>query len=267
MTEVLIADDSLRTLFIEMLWGDNVLASGTGFYYDCGDRHFLITAWHNLSGRHSQTGEYLCGHSVEPTAVRVHNRHLDETLVQVRDLPVVDDEGRPLWLEHPRLGLDVAALPYDFDEVALYTPWKIEDPALYRNRLWVTEDVAIVGYPYGLKGGADLPLWVRGTIASDPHIPYRGMPLFLVDSRTRKGQSGSPVLLFYRPGTQVPEHSPDGWGYRYHRKPVSRLVGVYSGRVSDESDLGYVWTVEAVNELCREGVRGTYDPPLSSMLS
>ncbi|MBF6469976.1 trypsin-like peptidase domain-containing protein [Nocardia beijingensis] len=268
MNWVLIADESLRALFIEMVWEDKLLACGTGFYYVCDNSHFLITVWHNLSGRNSESGEYLSSRSVEPMTVRVHERSLaarTESSIEMHEYRVVDDSGRPLWLEHPRYGLDMVALPVDFNSVHLYTPWEVEDPAMYRNRLWVTEEVAIVGYPYGLKGGSELPLWVRGTIASEPHIPFRDRPVFLVDSRTRTGQSGSPVLLFYRPGTQVPRHEPNGYGYRYEPKPVSRLIGVYSGRISIESDLGYVWTVEALNEICREGVRGSYDPPLKSM--
>jgi hypothetical protein len=30
---------------------------------------------------------------------------------------------------------------------------------------------------------------------------------------------------------------------------VSRLLGIYSGRINDESDLGIVWKVSAVAEL------------------
>jgi hypothetical protein len=37
----------------------------------------------------------------------------------------------------------------------------------------------------------------------------------------------------------------------------SDLVGVYSGRTSDESDLGFVWRMDEVDEICRGGVQGT----------
>jgi hypothetical protein len=39
--------------------------------------------------------------------------------------------------------------------------------------------------------------------------------------------------------------------------PDSDVVGVYSGRTSGESDLGFVWGMDEVDEICRNGVQGT----------
>ena len=39
--------------------------------------------------------------------------------------------------------------------------------------------------------------------------------------------------------------------------PDSDLLGVYSGRTSDEPDLGFVWAMDEVDEICRNGVQGT----------
>jgi hypothetical protein len=39
--------------------------------------------------------------------------------------------------------------------------------------------------------------------------------------------------------------------------PVEQFVGVYSGRISDESDLGFVWKATAVRDIVDEGARGT----------
>ena len=38
--------------------------------------------------------------------------------------------------------------------------------------------------------------------------------------------------------------------------PQSEILGVYSGRTSDESDLGYVWLMDAVDHICDDGVLG-----------
>jgi hypothetical protein len=71
-------------------------------------------------------------------------------------------------------------------------------------------------------------------------------PVFLIDCRTRPGQSGSAVIA-YRPS-----------GYRRYEndRVVSHFtgkawefLGVYSGRVNSESDLGKVWHVSAVEEV------------------
>lgn len=72
-------------------------------------------------------------------------------------------------------------------------------------------------------------------------------PVFLIDCRTRPGQSGSAVIAF-RPG-----------GYRrHHEGRVStslstetawEFLGIYSSRVNADSDLGKVWHVSAVEEV------------------
>jgi hypothetical protein len=105
------------------------------------------------------------------------------------------------------------------------------DPAA---KLWVSQDIAVAGYPYGLRGGLDLPLWIGGTIASEPSLlhPYRGMeyPLFLVDARTRTGQSGSAVVTVRQPGCTTIENS----RARAAAGPRWQLVGVYSGRIPED---------------------------------
>ena len=40
-------------------------------------------------------------------------------------------------------------------------------------------------------------------------------------------------------------------------RPQSQIVGVHSGRTSDDSDLGYVWPIAEVEEICRNGASGT----------
>jgi len=38
--------------------------------------------------------------------------------------------------------------------------------------------------------------------------------------------------------------------------PVERFLGVYSGRISDQSDLGFVWKEEVVRDIVERGVKG-----------
>lgn len=82
----------------------------------------------------------------------------------------------------------------------------------------------------------------------------KSYPLWLVDARTRKGQSGAPVIRNRPPGTIVSRN--DGQPGRTV-VPDSDLLGVYSGRTSDESDLGFVWSMDEVDQICRNGTQGT----------
>jgi hypothetical protein len=60
----------------------------------------------------------------------------------------------------------------------------------------ITQQLSIVGYPFGRTGGGGFPIWVQGWIATEPSIDFDALPCFLIDSRTRPGQSGSPVVFF-----------------------------------------------------------------------
>ncbi|KWX20552.1 hypothetical protein AFM11_29555 [Mycolicibacterium wolinskyi] len=278
---VQIPKESIRSLFLEMVYvgdGDDVtpapvttLATGTGFFCRVDGSDFLVTARHNLSGRHWETKEYLSkGHPVAPTHIRIGLRATpppggyslnDAQRIMLYQLALTDDDG-PLWREHPtyRDDMDVAVLPMRLpgDDNVLVVPWEPQtaEVADANNKLWVTQDITIVGYPYGLKSG-ELPLWARGTIASEPSFLYtyndRELPLFLSDARTRPGQSGSPVLLFRPPGTLVVT---DKGEVAITKGTQSKLLGVYTGRVNADSDLGFVWRIGEVWTICRRGVRG-----------
>ncbi|WP_131816335.1 S1 family peptidase [Mycolicibacterium porcinum] len=286
-----IPEDSFRTLFMEMVFSPKgadtdvddspttVLATGTGFFYRVDGETFIMTARHNVTGRHPETNEFLSkAHSVEPTHLRVRVRRAPtgrgystapgsaRFQVPFREylIPLIDDAWKPIWLEHPEYGpkMDVVAVPYKnphHDEM-LVLPWD-EQQSADLTKLWVTQDVSIVGYPFGLESGPSLPLWIRGTIASEPVLQYRHadqyLPLFLVDARTRSGQSGSPVLLFQLPGSPLP---PENGQFRYALGTYSRLLGVYTGRISDESDLGFVWHMSEAAKICTRGSESTEAP-------
>jgi hypothetical protein len=144
----------------------------------------------------------------------------------------------------------------------LYLPWEsgASNVNYSDSKLWVTQKLSIVGYPYGLNN--NLPMWISGTIASDPEFLCRAdddelLPIFLVDARTREGQSGSPVLLFRHPGEVVAKQD--------RRVGIvggtqSKLLGVYTGRVRKDSDLGVVWRIGIVEEICRADVRSDFKP-------
>ena len=48
-------------VLLEMFRGERLLATGTGVLYRSGSDTFIVTAWHNVTGRHSETLEPLSG--------------------------------------------------------------------------------------------------------------------------------------------------------------------------------------------------------------
>jgi hypothetical protein len=253
--------ESLRAVYVEMLYSPDgreatkdsdlfMLAKGTGFFYRVDGQIYLVTARHNFSGKHWETDEYLRStYRVAPTHVAVGFRATTPTQVYKTGFQVpvqqylinlIDDAWKPIWREHPRFGrsIDVAAIPFEVPTDRgdlLLDAWEEAAPASDpTSKLWVSQQVAVVGYPYGLRGSFDLPLWSNGIIASEPallHI-YRDneYPLFLIDARGRTGNSGSPVLTVRQPLGLTKENGK--WeiavGPRFH------LVGVYTGRVPED---------------------------------
>ncbi|MFI5783550.1 serine protease [Nocardia sp. NPDC051570] len=247
--------ESVRSVFIEMFFNDHKMACGTGFFYFCDHTIFLVTARHCLTGRHWETNKLMENCRTEPDTVRIHVRRADRLeAVEWIDRPLYDEELCPMWLEHPEFGraVDVVALPVVLTPDFLVAAWECPDV----TDLVVTQELSIIGYPLGLKGDGDLAIWTRGTIATEPTLSYRNLPMFLIDSRTRKGQSGSPVALFHRPGSLIT--ASDGQP-RYATGPVSSLVGVYTGRISPDSDLGFVWNTDLLETICRRGVHNRLD--------
>jgi hypothetical protein len=91
-----------------------------------------------------------------------------------------------------------------------------------------------------------LGIWATGFVASEPDVNvYGGMPTMLIDCRTRQGQSGSPVLA-YREGGAVAMMN---GSTAMFAGSAQRFLGIYSGRINEESDLGIVWKASAIAEL------------------
>lgn len=224
---------------------------------------FIVSNWHVLSGRNPLTGQPLnkehggCPDRVE---LALNLRGADGAPQPiVVTIPVVGD-GENLWLQHPKYGqnVDVAALllPPDLQEQALLA---LNDlPETSDMGVYVGQDVFILGYPLdpGLSGG--LPIWKRGSIATEPNHMLPSLPRLLVDAATREGMSGSPVIARTMGQYMTIHRQWTMWG-----KIGIRRIGVYSGRygadLQDQAQLGIVWRMELVDEICGGKTVGSYE--------
>lgn len=242
-----IATPSLQSLRIEMYFDETCLSSGTGFIVRRGDRLYLITNRHNATGRDQHTGEYLSKHGGIPNRVLIRYNKVDSTGEFVTSRAQLLENDDPLWFEHPHLGekadfvaLEVTGAPgaaiHPIDPASVGLPIKLA-PA---------EPVSVIGFPFGLSGPGSLPIWATGFLASEPQLDYDGVPQILIDCRTRPGQSGSPVFAYRATGSA---HVEGGFGPNTYSGEVSRFVGIYSGRIRSDSDIGTVWKASAIAEL------------------
>lgn len=252
-TGVGIDEYSIVPAFLEMHC-PNSSAIGTGFTYRVDGRTYLITNWHNLTGRNPQTGALLSG-GVPNRIVALF--HLLSPLGQpVRlTLPLNDANDEPIWFEHRlrQQGVDVAAIPIDVPSGVSLLPIN-EASALNWMPVHVGSDLFILGFPFGISASS-LPIWKRGSLASEPDVDLDGLPKMLIDSATRPGMSGSPVILRNWGSFS------DGPGIVTIPGSGTRFLGVYSGRIGADDELkaqlGIVWKAIIVDEVIAQGIRGT----------
>jgi len=232
---------------LELYAGSNALGSGTGFIVQREAAPFLITNWHVLSGRNPRTNQPLSSTGAVPDNIAVWY-HIKGKLGTWgrRFEQLINQDGSHRWLEHPEgRKIDVAALPVMVDdEIQLYQL----DLALSNVDLLLSpsEPVSIIGFPFGLTSGGKFPIWKTGHIASDIDIDYDGLPAFIIDATTKPGMSGSPVAArrigMYRTSKGIQMGG-----------EASRFLGIYSGRIHDQADIGMVWRPDVIDSILAAG--------------
>lgn len=254
---------------IRMLDEHGIISTGTAFFYCYSDSLFLITNWHNISGRHFLTKKPLfTASSVArfPTHIEAHLSSYDAVpLLYLRDVFTtlstrveIYKDYEPLWFEHPSLNssCDVIALPIQRPSSC---------PAFMHNaaNLISTTPIPVlpgcsafvIGFPKSLSVGFGLPIWKSGYVASDPcydvtidgRISNIGgltggteLPAFFLDIQTREGMSGSPVFASYSGTWDTSDPyaaiNPDSPGF-FARNDVAightamEFIGCYSARI------------------------------------
>jgi hypothetical protein len=176
-------------------------------------------------------------------------------------LPLYADEDmqEPLWLCHPIHGraVDVVAIPLSFgigEKYQLFPINKIAFDSAFGTA--VADDAFVVGYPFSEGTHLQLPIWKRASVASEPDVDLEQLPKLLIDTATRPGLSGSPVVM-----QRFGVHGASG-GKLTGAEIIGRIrnfIGVYSGRIGvDESkaQLGVVWKARVIDEII-DGMAGT----------
>ncbi|MBZ9647926.1 serine protease, partial [Sphingobium sp. 3R8] len=176
-------------------------------------------------------------------------------------IDLYDENGNPKWLIHPIHGtdIDVGVLPIDNLDVdgRLYNePVNTHDEWIsFSGR--VGDDAFVLGFPKGMDGGKGFPLWKRASIASETNFDVKNLPLIYIDTATREGMSGSPVVVLRR-GWIMPDGEED-----FSKAVIGEglnFLGVYSGRIGDDElgvQIGIVWKHTVIDEIITGGIAGT----------
>lgn len=226
-------------------------SNASGFIWRENNRSFLVTNRHVLSGANAISGtimEFIPNKlEISLFAERPVSSGATQMVRLSAEVPILDQSEQPLWVDHPKgINLDVALLEIDNEiEGEFYIPSLNNTGILPRGELFVGDDIFIVGYPEGQAFDRSMPLWKRGSVATDVSLNQMGLPQIYVDTLGNKGLSGSPVLArvtsLDRPIARSPENEAQHL----------QFVGIYAGRLGEDglnSQIGRVFKHQVLKE-------------------
>ena len=291
-----ISTSSQIAFLIEIFQDEQYLSSATGFLWRNSDsRDYLVSNWHVFAGKNAETKENL------DRLGRLPNRILVYFPVQIHEnIPYLlhfreeyllnDKNNQTHWLEHASGSvIDVGVLPLaSFPNFSSRTFYKISDkirnpipilPHLQIQRLYLAvnqrpniddeymlagNEVFVVGFPIG--GRSVFPLHKHATLATEPMVMIDNLPKILLDTGTRPGMSGAPIVSAL--GFTYVRKDRTGMILNMHEPTRGRLnfVGIYSGRVEEpvspdplEKQVGICWRRQVIDEIIIGG--HTYPGP------
>jgi hypothetical protein len=255
--------DRLSTISskLTLYCNSNPIGHATGFIWVIANRIFLISNWHVFAGRNTYTGKPIHNSAAVPDQLYFQAAFEDNGKLEWLEIRIslFDRDGNSTWLQHPAQGqdIDIAAIeiiktPANKNICALTEADTVSDMAVS-----VGSDVFIVGYPLGMTKQFNVPIWKRGSIASEFALPFDALPIFVVDTATREGMSGSPVYA-----RSSGAHMTTTGEFALGTGPTSKFLGVYSGRYGTTDELavqlGRVWHAELIAAIVAGNVKGSY---------
>lgn len=210
------------------------------------------------------SGLYLCSSRRIVTAaakgrpdelrVLLHTDPDDPTQNEELAVPLFDEDGDPLWLEHTSRPdeIELIAVPLDALEIEMrfaVRAFSILDQVPKEVELPPGEDVLVIGFPEGVYDDVhNLPVVRRASIASVYPVPYKGRPQGLLDVRLPSETHGAPVVTR---GSLVSGQANDGSSPV--EKPVNYFVGVHSsGGPGGAAELDVVWYPWLLTEIINQ---------------
>ena len=197
--------------------GSRGLTNASGFFFERGDRLFLVTSRHVMIDEPSK-------HFPDRVEIELHIDSDNLARSTGFSMPLYRD-GRSLWRQgRDKSGeIDVAVLEVERDALpgtALYrafTPRHLHEPA---NPVELGTPLLIVGFPMGFHDTLHhMPVARHAVNASSFGLRFGGQGYFLTDARTHRGTSGAPVVM--RMSGADAGHGDLPW----------RLLGVHSARL------------------------------------
>jgi len=178
--------------------GQRILTNASGFFFQRGERLFLVTSRHVMIDEPSK-------HYPDRIEIEMHVDPRNMAQSTGFSMPLYRD-GKSIWRQGRDSGgdVDVAALEIEravLPKTAVYrafTPDHLHDP---RDTVEVGSLLLVVGFPLGFHDALHhLPVVRHAVNASSFGLRFQGKGYFLTDARTHRGTSGAPVVMRSRGG-------------------------------------------------------------------
>jgi hypothetical protein len=204
----------LSTTRVSTFQGPRALTGATGFFFEVGDRLFLVTSRHVLR---DDATEHLPDR-IE-IVLHVDSRNLTRTVVVSM---LLYRDGRSVWRQAVDGGgeVDVAVIELERSVLPPGVVMRCFGPQHLQAEpegVEVGTPLLLVGFPLGFYDTLHhLPVARHAIVASSFGLRFQGEGYFLTDARMHRGTSGAPVVVrSEQAGPDMP------W----------RLLGVHSGRM------------------------------------
>ena len=196
---------------------ETMLTSASGFFFEVGQRLFLITSRHVFTDEDS-------AHYPNRIEIEVHTAADNLAASTGFSMPLYS-ERKSVWRDgrDSEGVVDVAAIEIERDALpagALIHPFTSAHLPTPTDHVEIGSSLLVVGFPLGFHDSLHhMPVVRQAALASAYGLRFDGHGYFLTDARTHRGTSGAPVVM------RVPEDVK-----RFGALPWL-LLGVHSSRV------------------------------------
>jgi S1-C subfamily serine protease len=173
--------------------GQQLLTNASGFFFERGERLFLVTSRHVMIDEPSK-------HFPDRIEIELHIDAGNMAKSTGFSMPLYQG-GKSVWHQGSDTGgeIDVAVLEIErgaLPKTAVYrafTPEHLQDS---KEPVELAASLLVVGFPLGFHDALHhLPVVRHAVNASSFGLRFQGKGYFLTDARTHRGTSGAPVVM------------------------------------------------------------------------
>lgn len=183
----------LTASLVRTFEGEHLLTTATGFFFERGERLFLVTSRHVMADKPSK-------HFPDRLEILLHVDPQDMARTASYSIPLYR-ERKSVWRQgrDSAGGVDVAAIELHRDALPgsmVYRAFGPDHLHQAGDRVEVGDTVLVVGFPLGFHDALHhLPVVRHAVIASSFGLRFQGQGFFLTDGRTHRGSSGAAVVM------------------------------------------------------------------------